>query len=231
MSGRKPPARKGGNAATNERSPEQKERKHWLEYATAFLALLAAVGSVTAAIFSGWQAFIAREAERNQLRAYVSVSDFSVACCDTDVEARDYQERRKLATIVIRNGGQTPASAVVVAIGYTEYRKGQPFPDRLVYSPLSISGKIEMLPNGIQMVRPASYYILQGETKTAQMLLNVMQMIRTKNRLTDTVLFGTITYADIFGRHNAVDFCRIWEALSDGTDRYDDCPEHNAAHE
>jgi hypothetical protein len=32
------------------------ERKHWLDYATAFLTLAAAGGAITAAVFTGWQA-------------------------------------------------------------------------------------------------------------------------------------------------------------------------------
>src|SRR5215470_3893936 len=31
-------------------------KKHWLDYATAFLTLAAAGGAITAAVFTGWQA-------------------------------------------------------------------------------------------------------------------------------------------------------------------------------
>src|SRR5262249_30337118 len=40
------------------------ERKHWLDYATAFLTLAAAGGAITAAVFTGWQATTADQGLR-----------------------------------------------------------------------------------------------------------------------------------------------------------------------
>src|SRR5262245_59364158 len=53
------------------RPPTSRPRKHWLDYATAFLTLAAAGGAITAAIFTGWQAVTADQGLRASNRAYV----------------------------------------------------------------------------------------------------------------------------------------------------------------
>src|SRR5215831_6354154 len=52
------------------------ERKHWLDYATAFLTLAAAGGAITAAVFTGWQATTADQGLRDSNRAYVHSTNF-----------------------------------------------------------------------------------------------------------------------------------------------------------
>jgi hypothetical protein len=51
-------------------------RKHWLDYATAFLTLAAAGGAITAAVFTGWQATTADQGLRDSNRAYVHSTSF-----------------------------------------------------------------------------------------------------------------------------------------------------------
>ena len=51
-------------------------RKHWLDYATAFLTLAAAGGAITAAVFTGWQATTADQGLRDSNRAYVHSTNF-----------------------------------------------------------------------------------------------------------------------------------------------------------
>lgn len=55
---------------TKEAKTDQTD-KHWLDYATGTFAFLAAVGGIGAAIFSGWQAYIANDNEHRYLRAYL----------------------------------------------------------------------------------------------------------------------------------------------------------------
>jgi hypothetical protein len=43
-------------AETPATKPASEAKKHWLDYATAFLTLAAAGGAITAAVFTGWQA-------------------------------------------------------------------------------------------------------------------------------------------------------------------------------
>ena len=60
------------------------EKKHWLEYATGGFAFVAAIGELTAAGFSGYQGWVARDAEKTQLRAYVALTNAALKCprCD-----------------------------------------------------------------------------------------------------------------------------------------------------
>src|SRR5262249_9062624 len=51
-------------------------KKHWLDYATAFLTLAAAGGAITAAVFTGWQATTADQGLRDSNRAYVHSTNF-----------------------------------------------------------------------------------------------------------------------------------------------------------
>jgi hypothetical protein len=51
-------------------------KRHWLDYATAFLTLAAAGGAITAAVFTGWQAVTADQGMRASNRAYVHSTNF-----------------------------------------------------------------------------------------------------------------------------------------------------------
>jgi hypothetical protein len=200
----------------------------WIRYGA--IAAIAYTGiTFVLMIVGGYQVYISRDTERRQLRAYVAVSDFGVLCCDVDIERSGYQERKKFARIVVKNGGITPASSVQVSVGTAEYQRGLPFPSNINYGAVATAGKITVTPNGEPIVTPASYYILQGSVETFQSLINVPQMLRTKNGLSNTVVFGTISYIDVFGQNNYIVFCRIWEVYADGADGYPDCPEHNNA--
>ncbi|MEA2728181.1 MAG: hypothetical protein QOF70_2656 [Acetobacteraceae bacterium] len=198
--------------------------RHGAKAAVAYTAI-----TFVLMIVGGYQVYISRDTERRQLRAYVAVSDFSVLCCAVDIERSGYQERKKFAKIIVKNGGITPASSVRVSVGAVEYQRGLPFPSNISYGTMSTSGKVTVAPNGESIVTPASYYILQGSTETFQAAINTLQMMRTKNGLSNTIVFGTISYIDVFGQKNDVDFCRIWEVYADDTDGYPDCPEHNNA--
>ena len=54
----------------------RRAKKHWLDYATAFLTLAAAGGAITAAVFTGWQATTADQGLRDSNRAYVHSTNF-----------------------------------------------------------------------------------------------------------------------------------------------------------
>ena len=56
--------------------PTSGAKKHWLDYATAFLTLAAAGGAITAAVFTGWQATTADQGLRASNRAYVHSTNF-----------------------------------------------------------------------------------------------------------------------------------------------------------
>jgi hypothetical protein len=60
--------------ATNEGRRHTKDnQKHWLEYLTALLALVAAISGSLAAGFSYYQGWVARDTETRYLRSYVMI--------------------------------------------------------------------------------------------------------------------------------------------------------------
>ena len=63
-------------AETPATKPTSEGKKHWLDYATAFLTLAAAGGAITAAVFTGWQATTADQGLRDSNRAYVHSTNF-----------------------------------------------------------------------------------------------------------------------------------------------------------
>jgi|SRR5271157_1493688 len=73
--------------------------KHWLDYATGFFAFVAAIGAIAAAIFTGWQAWVASDAKMRQLRAYLIVGHGPLVMTDTNASVK----------IKIMHGGVTPA--------------------------------------------------------------------------------------------------------------------------
>src|SRR5215469_13328602 len=52
----RPDATSQNGAETPATKAASEAKKHWLDYATAFLTLAAAGGAITAAVFTGWQA-------------------------------------------------------------------------------------------------------------------------------------------------------------------------------
>ncbi len=88
-------------------TPSALGAKHWLDYATAFLVLLAAATGIAAAGFSAWQAWIARDNEHRQLRAYLHpVID------EDEGDKVDLEKNPMEWTFSIKNFGQTPACHV-----------------------------------------------------------------------------------------------------------------------
>jgi hypothetical protein len=98
---------------TNANAKESSESdKHWLDYATAIFAFIAAVGAIFAAIFSGWQASVAEDTEKRQLRAYVIVKSAAFAKDDSGKLkfGRQYPGGKELLIYyTVSNEGVTPA--------------------------------------------------------------------------------------------------------------------------
>jgi hypothetical protein len=88
--------------------PEQtagyaEERKHWLEYAIFVFVVLTTIATFTAAWYTRKQWITADEVQQRQLRAYLGITSI------------DYDKKNEgYLTVVVSNGGLTPAHNVVV---------------------------------------------------------------------------------------------------------------------
>jgi hypothetical protein len=184
--------------------------RHWLDYAVGGFAFLAALGGITAAVFTGWQAWVAQDTEKRQLRSYVGISPGDVTL----------QEGTPAVVVInFKNFGQTPAYSVTLH-GRAE-QLPYPLPTSFVfpdYSPQSILA--EQL-----TVYPQSQYSANGETPSPMSSEQILAV--REGKTTRIYAFGTVFYKDIFGDTHSTDFCYnviFKEGYENGAEF---CPRHN----
>jgi hypothetical protein len=74
--------------------------KHWLDYAIFAAALVAAIGGIAAASFTGWQAWIAEDTAKRQLRGYLIIGSNDIPKLAEGIQP--------FVKVTIQNMGQTP---------------------------------------------------------------------------------------------------------------------------
>jgi hypothetical protein len=171
----------------SESKPVQNEILTWEKWAAianvvmAFLTLI--VASVTVALW--WSA---RDATRRQLRAYVDVHQASI----DDVA----DPSKRMAVVVIRNSGQTPAKEVIFwcCIMAGEY----PLKFRLSDSPpkekVTEISRADLPPDGrVSVSVPLN-------------ILSVLEESELQAGRGAIYVFGQITYRDIFDKHRVTTF-------------------------
>jgi hypothetical protein len=163
-------------------------RKHWLDYATAFLTLAAAGGAITAAVFTGWQATTADQGLRDSNRAYVHSTNFRFV----HYGAKNESGRTQWSiSPLIENTGTTGTRGMLMNSIITS--AGEPDFDSLenaAFSPALILPKSEMT---------GAVFSMDGRG---------LDLLRGGG----LIAMGIIKYADIFGDLHLVEFCHraIW---------------------
>ena len=174
------------------------ERKHWLDYATAFLTLAAAGGAITAAVFTGWQATTADQGLRDS-RAYVHSTNFRFVHYGHKNEGGRTQWS---ISPLIENTGNTGTRGMLMTSIISS--AGEPDFDSLEktsFSPGLILPKSEMT---------GAVFSMDGRG---------LDLLRGGG----LIAMGIFTYADIFGDRHLVEFCHRaqfgpidWEGLPAG---------------
>jgi hypothetical protein len=158
-------------------------RKHWLDYATAFLTLAAAGGAITAAVFTGWQATTADQGLRDSNRAYVHSTNFRFV----HYGAKNESGRTQWSiSPLIENTGSAGTRGMLRNSIITS--AGEPDFDSLenaAFSPALILPKSEMT---------GAVFSMDGRG---------LDLLRGGGLIT----MGIIKYADIFGDLHLVEFC------------------------
>jgi hypothetical protein len=158
-------------------------RRHWLDYATAFLTLAAAGGAITAAVFTGWQAVTADQGMRASNRAYVHSTSFRFV----HYGAKNENGRTQWSVSpVIDNTGNTGTREMLMTsiVGAT----GEPDFDALEkkeFAPALILPKSDMTGAVVSMDGRALDLLRGG----------------------GLIAIGVVKYADIFGDLHLVEFC------------------------
>jgi hypothetical protein len=159
-------------------------RKHWLDYATAFLTLAAAGGAITAAIFTGWQAVTADQGMRAGNRAYVHSTNFRFV----HYGAKNENGRTQWSVApLIENTGNTGTREMLITsiIGPAG---GADFDslEKAVFAPALILPKSEMTGAVVSM-----------DGRGLDQL-----------RGAGLIAMGVVKYADVFGAMHLVEFCQ-----------------------
>ena len=164
--------------------------KKWpIKKARFIITLIAAIGAVAATVFTGWQAWIARDTEYRQLRAYAHINFAGFMVVDVD--------KTPLALLGIAQQGLTPIRDARVKFGFAI----QPRLKNNDYSvPQSrwIQGKptLNMEMGERFPLRLAGNSYLTND--------DLMDLQHRDNLL---VLQGVLNYRDVFGDWHRSEFC------------------------
>jgi hypothetical protein len=175
--------RAGAQTPATGHKPTSGPRKHWLDYATAFLTLAAAGGAITAAIFTGWQAVTADQGLRASNRAYVHSTNFRFV----HYGAKNENGRTQWSVSpLIDNTGNTGTremlmTSFISAAGEPEFEALE----KTDFAPALILPKSEMT-GAVASLDGRALDLLRGG---------------------GLIAMGIIKYADIFGDVHLVEFC------------------------
>jgi hypothetical protein len=180
---------------TNTKCCNTKDKnKHWLEYATGLFAFIAAIGAIGAAIFGGVQAWVTRDTEKRQLRAYIGINT-SVAM---------HVDNEKL-TFAVDNFGQTPANRMRVFSNWEFLPVSKGLPPDFNFSDQGRCPDQNVM-DSYSPIFPKTYITHQrlhcaGEFDKLQ---------RAQRKEFDAFLFGHIEYVDMFNKKRRTDFCFLY---------------------
>jgi hypothetical protein len=187
--------------AYDKRHKAEDAKKHWLEYATASFALIAAIGAITAAIFAGYQGWIARDTEIQQLRAYIAISMATRMNIDTEK-----------TQFTLDNFGQTPAKNVRIVGQWEFVPYGEALPADFAFivkgphcGPAGPPGG-HRVKAGIQTIFPKN-----PGTVTNFHCPGVLSNLQRADRgELNAFLYGNIDYFDVFNYPRRSNYCLIW---------------------
>ncbi|MCK1620793.1 hypothetical protein IVA96_30325 [Bradyrhizobium sp. 159] len=184
-----------------------RKSRNWFDKATFTASAAAAVAALAAAIFTGWQAWIAKDTENRQLRAYLFIDHSSLS---------EIAPGKFTTDLAIRAAGVTPAYKLKLAATFeigpyllnetklSDQVGGntQTFDYAVAYGTKEINQQVSM-----QFV-PEAVKLLQGD---AQRLY----------------LHGNIRYSDMFGAEHQYDFCFVFHPTRDSLGSERGCEQYN----
>lgn len=186
--------------------------KHWLEYATSFFALIAALAAIAAASFGFWQAWVANDTEVRQLRAYVHITPGKFSGTGSLNGPLDIALQPGIKVF-----GQTPAGQVVVpwALDVNQW----PMTDNFQFAYM----KSEMQSTSSQA--PGEERPIDAKTRT----ISREEMAAIAAGTKRLYAYGTIVYRDVFGVSRYTHFCWHFDVEGITKQNANDCPIHNGA--
>lgn len=160
----------------------------WLVYRLTWLLALIGLGLIALSV---WNAFVARDATRRQLRAYVSVRPGAAPLLDSDWTD---------ATVILKNFGQTPAMALdhAVTLMMLDYPE-LPLENVMGAADKMFGKKSVVLAPGAEMTVPLRTVLSEDEKHETE--------DGSHKRL---CALGEVRYLDAFGKKHATRFCFVF---------------------
>ena len=205
------------------RQAHERQEDRVLDRQMVLLTLSIAVISLLLAIVSGYQAYIARDTARRQLRAYVGiVSVRLIRLTDPEVlvvPMDDGLKRMPSFNFVVKNCGQTPAFDLSMQ-AYFEIIPGsnKPLPDDFVFSDRAPGGRWH----------ESKITLWPGQETPFREAVDELVLQRIINGEMTLYLYGWVTYIDSFKKTQVSRCCYL--CLADGgTFGIRTLPRHNDA--
>jgi hypothetical protein len=186
-----------------------------------FLEIIGIVLLFAYTLFQGFQLVVSRDTERRQLRAYIGIIDIGLQCC-SPIGAdpiNNPSEISNVVTIIVKNGGITPASNVRTYTNWGQLAFNTAFPTSMDYNDA---------PREAHIIEASLLILPGGERRFNHAVTKSISLFRAaKDRKVRAMIYGHIDYTDIFGRERQTLFCTIYSVTNIGADNNESCPEHN----
>jgi len=174
-----------------------------------------------------YQASIARDTARRQLRAYVGINAIDIEAPNLKKAGYEVPANPPAGFIykdfvvpLIKNFGQTPASDVLVIVNWIPVTPfGYLLPDNFPYQDYSTSGG----------TTTASRFVLDpGQIHTGKVKIDKLKFFRdAQSKATSLYIYGHIDYTDIYNRRWQREFSYAYEPWRPEGDRFVPDRKHN----
>lgn len=171
-----------------------KEKKHWIDYAIFWAALVAAVATSAAAGFTGWQAWLAKDTAKRQLRGYLVIGSNYIPKLGEGIQP--------FATTTIENIGQTPVfdGAWISGVNVMDY----PLRQTILNDECSNVMNDPSAPKW--MIGKSS-----NMEKWREIPFKASEVQAIHDGKAAIYFHGRICYRDIFKEVRHTDFCMFWK--------------------
>lgn len=166
-------------------------KKHWLDHAIFWAAVVAAVAAMVAAGFTGWQSWITQDTAKRQLRAYVSIKEIEG---DMTMVGPNMSPEQRL---VAKNVGVSPAFNVEISakMSILQY----PLPQALDITP-----PLARPPKSNITIFPTNGHKSYATTYLSEEDFKEIMDPRGRKRLYTVAI---VTYDDIYGHQHFTRYC------------------------
>lgn len=190
-----------------QRRPAEDSQRHRTTNSTVVLSLIAAIGGLLSAIFSGWQALVASDTEKRQLRAYVlfSITNPVHLAAGSPITVN----------LLAQNSGQTPVRNLSTRATMVPVDNLQ-----LFYHTLPDANTLPIIQEGAFFGKD-HYMQMSSERSLTQ------DEIDKLGKGSFVGFVGVISYEDVFGSLHQTYFCRYYPGTN--AQVTDSCPVGNMA--